>query len=112
MGLILEDFRILIPVRPPGEAGDTVLARAGDRPEVVAVLRATDGRRMEIEIRLVRGGTVVHALRGETPITFRWADAALPDTAKVFYRLEARGPGGHRILSNPIFVRAPGRGNR
>ena len=111
-GLILEDFRVLIPIRPPGEAGDTVLARAGDRPEVAAVLRATDGRRMEIEIRLVRGGTVVHALRGETPITFRWADAALPDTAKVFYRLEARGPGGHRILSNPIFVRATLGGSR
>jgi hypothetical protein len=112
VGLILEDFRVLVPDRPPGEAGDMVLARAGDRPEVVAVLRATDGRRMEIEVRLVRGGTVIHAGRGETPITVRWTDAALPDAGKVFYRLEARAPGGHRVLSNPIFVRVTQGGSR
>ncbi len=106
VGLSLEDFRVLVPDRPPGEAGDMVSAQVGDRPEVVADLQATDGRRMEIQVRLVRGGTVVHTLRGETPITIRWADVALPDGAKAFYRLEARSPGGHWILSNPIFVRA------
>lgn len=106
VGLILEDFRVRVPDRPPGEAGDTILARVGDRPEVVAVLRATDDRRMEIEVRLVRGGTVVHALRGETPITVRWTDATLPRAGKVFYRLEAGAPGGHRVLSNPIFLQA------
>jgi len=111
-GLILEDFRVLVPGRPPGEAGDMILARAGDRPEVVALLRAADGRRMEIEVRLVRGGTVIHAGRGETPITVRWTDAALPNPGKVFYRLEARAPGGHRVLSNPIFVRATEGGSR
>ncbi len=106
VGLILEDFQVRVPDRPPGEAGDTVLAQAGDRAEVIAVLRTTDGRRLEIEVRLVRGGTVVHALRGETPITLRWTDAALPEAGKVFYRLEARAPGGHRVLSNPIFLQA------
>jgi hypothetical protein len=105
VGLGLEVFQVLVPDRPPGEAGDMVSARVGDRPEVVADLQATDGRRMEIQVRLVRGGSVVHTLRGETPLTIRWTDAALPDGAKAFYRLEARGPGGHWILSNPIFVR-------
>jgi hypothetical protein len=112
VGLLLEDFRVQVPGRPPGEAGDTVPARPGDEPEVVATIRTTDGRRMEIQVRLVRGGTVVHALRGDTPIAFRWADVALPDGAKAFYRLEARGPGGQWVLSNPIFVRATQGGNR
>jgi hypothetical protein len=67
---------------------------------------------MEIQVRLVRGGAVVHALHGETPMTIRWADDALPDGAKAFYRLEARSPGGHWILSNPIFVRATREGRR
>jgi len=89
-----------------------VSARVGDRPEVVADLQATDGRRMEIQVRLVRGGSVVHTLRGETPITIRWTDDALLDGAKAFYRLEARGPGGHWILSNPIFVRVMREGRR
>jgi hypothetical protein len=106
VGLVLEDFRARVPDRPPGEAGDTVRARAGDRPEVLAVLRATDGRRMEIEVRLVRGGSVIHTQRGETPMTIRWTDTALPEAGKVFYRLEARAPGGHWILSTPIFVQA------
>jgi hypothetical protein len=106
VGLILENFQVRVPDRPPGEAGDTVPARAGDRPEVAAVLRATDGRRMDIEIRLVRGGSVIHAQRGETPITVRWTDAALLEAGKVYYRLEARAPGGHWVLSNPIFLQA------
>jgi hypothetical protein len=106
VGLILENFQVRVPDRPPGEAGDTVPARAGDRPEVLADLRATDGRRMEIEVRLVRGESVIHTQRGETPITVRWTDTALPEAGKVFYRLEARAPGGHRVLSNPIFLQA------
>jgi hypothetical protein len=61
---------------------------------------------MDIQVRLVRGGTVVYALRGETPIAIRWPDVVLRDGARAFYRLEARGPGGHWMLSNPIFIRA------
>jgi hypothetical protein len=61
---------------------------------------------MDIEIRLVRGGSVIHAQRGETPITVRWTDAALLEAGKVYYRLEARAPGGHWVLSNPIFLQA------
>jgi hypothetical protein len=112
VGLSLDDFQVLVPDRPPGLAGDMVSARVGDQPEVVADLRATDGRRMEIQVRLVRGGSVVHTRSGETPIAIRWTDAALPDGARAFYRLEARSPGGHWMLSNPIFVRVMREGRR
>ena len=33
---------------------------------------------------------------------------AIPAGASVFYRLEVRGPAGHQILSNPIFVQSAG----
>jgi len=107
-GLVLDQFQVLLPERPPAEAGDRVILRAGDRPEVRAAIRATGGRQLAIEALLVRNGLIVHSLRGETPLTLRWSESAIPAGASVFYRLEVRGPAGHQILSNPIFVQSAG----
>jgi hypothetical protein len=103
-GLVLDQFQVLLPERPPAEAGDRITLRAGDRPEVRAAIRATDGRRIAIEALLVRNGIVAHSIRGETPLLFRWSDAGLSVGASLFYRLEVRGSAGHQILSNPILV--------
>lgn len=105
VGLILDQFQVLLPEQPAAEAGDRLALRAGDRPEARAAIRTTGGQRMGIQVSLVRSGMVVHSLRGETPLTLRWSDAALPAETSLFYRLEVRGPAGHQILSNPIFVR-------
>jgi hypothetical protein len=80
------------------------MLHAGDQPEVRAAIQATGGRRMAIQALLVRNGIVVHSLRGETPMMLRWNESPLPQGAHLYYRLEIRGPAGHQILSNPIFV--------
>jgi hypothetical protein len=111
-GLVLEQFQVLLPGRPPAEAGDRLALRAGDRPEVLVAIRTTGGQRIGIQARLVRDGAVVHALRGETPLTFRWSDTPLPEGTSRYYRLDVRGPAGHQILSNPIFARGAQEGSR
>jgi len=107
-GLVLDQFQVLLPGRPPAEAGDRIMLRADERLEVHAAIHATDDRRIAIQALLVRNGLVVHSLRGETPSTLRWSESAIPAGARVFYRLEVRGPAGHQILSNPIFVQSAG----
>jgi hypothetical protein len=104
VGLILDQFQVSLPPRPPAEAGEQLALRAGDRPEVRAVVRATDGRRVGIQVLLNRAGAVAQSLRGETPLTLSWTEAPLPAGTRLFYRLIVRGPAGHQILSNPIFV--------
>ena len=52
---------------------------------------------------------VVQTFRGDTPLALRWTDAPLAMGSKSFFRLDIRGAGGHRLLSNPIFLdRTPG----
>jgi hypothetical protein len=107
-GLVLDQFQVLLPERPPAEAGDRVMLHAGDRPEVRAAIHAVGNPRIAIQVQLVRNGLVVHSLRAEAPVTLRWTEPAPPAEAGLFYRLEVRGPGGHQILSNPIFVQRAG----
>jgi hypothetical protein len=104
-GLILEQFQVLLPERPPAEAGDRLSLLPGDEPELRVDIRAMGGQRLGVQVLLVREGAVVHSVRGDTPIAFRWRDSSLPGGANSYYRLEVRGPSGHQILSNPIFVR-------
>ncbi len=103
-GLRLEQFQVTLPGQAAAGAGDRLRLRAGDRPEVQVAIRASGGGGIPIQVSLVRSGRVVQALKGETPLAFRWSDARLPAGAALFYRLEVRGPAGHRIVSNPIFV--------
>jgi len=110
--LALVHFQVVSSSAEPAEAGSRVAARPGDRPEVYAVIESVTGRRLPIEIRLVRSGSVVQTLRGETPVTLRWTESPLAADASLYYRLEARGPVGLRLLSNPIFVRASREGTR
>ena len=63
---------------------------------------------MTVQADLVRSGVVVQSVRGETPIILRWKDVPLPPNTSLYYRLDVRGPAGHQILSNPIFVQSPG----
>ena len=53
---------------------------------------------------MVRGGTVLPGIEGTTPLRIDFADEA-DWTGRSFYRLEAQGEGGSRLLSNPIFVK-------
>jgi len=63
---------------------------------------------LRVEARLIRSGAIVHTVKGETPFAFIWQETALQPSARVYYRLEVLGPGGHQILANPIFVTVSG----
>ena len=103
-GLRLVQFQAISSGLAPAEMGDSLALRAGDRPEVQAVVETAGGRRLSTEVRLIRSGKVVHSIRGDTPVTLRWTEPSLPPGSKLYYRLDVRGPGGNQILSNPIFV--------
>ena len=103
--LSLDRFQVLSSGVAPAEAGGTLALAPGDRPEVHAAIGSESGRRVSVEVRLIRSGTVVQTLRAETPVALRWTGGPLPPESRLYYRLEARGPAGLRLLSNPIFVR-------
>jgi hypothetical protein len=102
-GLRLDRFQIALPDQPPAQAGGQLNVSAGAQPEVQAAIEGTPDP-MPITARLIRSGAVVHTAKGTTPLSVSWVDRELRPGGRVFYRLEVQGPGGHRILSNPIFV--------
>ncbi|MBI4536535.1 MAG: hypothetical protein HY712_01105 [candidate division NC10 bacterium] len=103
-GLALDQFQVSASGEAAAEAGGRLTARRGSLPLVRAVVRATTSAPMQVEVRLMRSGATVHSVKGETPLTITWQDAALQPSGRTYYRLEVQGPGGHQILSNPIFV--------
>jgi hypothetical protein len=102
----LARFQVLSPQAEVSEAGGRLTLRPGDRPDVHAVIQSATGRRLAVDVRLIRSGSVVQSLRAETPVAVRWTEPPLASNARLYYRLEARGPAGLRLLSNPIFVQA------
>jgi hypothetical protein len=106
--LALERFQTISLNSGRAEAGGELRLHAGDRPEVNVEIESSSGKAVPVEIRLIRSGVVVHTFHRDTPVALRWAEPPLPPDAALYYRLEARGPAGLRILSNPIFVRTSG----
>jgi hypothetical protein len=104
--LSLGRFQVLSSQAEPTEAGGRLTLRPGDRPDVYAVIESATGRRLAVDVRLIRSGSVIQTLHAETPVTVRWTEPPLASNARLYYRLEARGPAGLRLLSNPIFVQA------
>ncbi len=102
--LVLEQFQVSTPAEAPVEAGGRLTVRLGNQPLVRAVVRATTPTPVRVEARLIRSGSTVHTVKGETPVTIAWQDTALQPSGRAYYRLEVQGSGGHQILSNPIFV--------
>ena len=105
-GLALERFQVGVSGRPPVLSGGQLALPADARPEVQIAVTGNRPAPMQIAARLIRNGSVVHAVEGHTPLTIAWADKGLQPGARAYYRLEVQGRGGHQILSNPIFVTA------
>lgn len=103
-GLILDRFQVIPPGGNPAEAGGEATLRPTDRPELHITVTSTSGRPLPIDVKLIRSGSVVHSVRGNTPFTLRWIETATLSGGRHFYRLEVKGPE-LQILSNPIFVR-------
>ena len=90
------------------EAGGWMTVRHGNQPLIRVGVRATTSAPMQVEARLIRSGTMVHTVKRETPFALSWQERLLQPSARVYYRLEVLGPGGHQILANPIFVTVSG----
>ena len=104
--LALVQFQVVASALAPAEMGGSLALRAGDRPEVQALVETAGGRPLSTDVRLIRSGKVVHSIRADTPVTLRWSEPPLPPGSKLYYRLDVRGPSGNQILSNPIFATA------
>jgi len=72
-------------------------------PLVEGRLSASDGSRRMVDVSLIRGGAIMESFKGETPLEFHFVDQD-QRAGKMFYRLDVRGRGVGRLLSNPIFV--------
>ena len=66
-------------------------------------LSAADNGRYLVKISLIRGGEALESFEGKTPLAFHFVDQDY-HPGKTYYRLDARGQGVGRLLSNPIFV--------
>jgi hypothetical protein len=101
-GLALAQFAVRAGERA-AISGETLAAPAGTALEVHVAVEALDGSARDVRATLVRNGAVVAVWAGRTP--FRQVHREVFDGAPAFYRLDTRGLG--RLLSNPIFVKAP-----
>lgn len=72
-------------------------------PLVEVRLSASDSGRYPVKVSLIRGGKAMESFEGETPLEFHFLDQD-QRAGKTYYRLDARGAAGGRLLSNPIFV--------
>ncbi len=85
-------------------AGETLRPAPGAPLEVAVSVDVIEPRAADVRVTLVKNGAIAAAWSGSTP--FRAAHRETWDGRPAVFRLEARG-GGSRVLSNPIFVRAP-----
>src|SRR5262249_33081188 len=103
-GFALQEF-----TAAAGEAaaicGQTLRATPGMSLDVSVGVAALDSRRpIQARVILIRNGAIVAAWSGATPL--RAVHHETFDGRPAVFRLEARGAGG-RLLSNPVFVKAP-----
>jgi len=85
-------------------SGQTLRATPGAPVEVRVAIATLDQRPVNARMTLIRNGSVVAAWSGTTPL--RATHRETWDGRPAVFRVEARGAGG-RLLSNPVFVRAP-----
>lgn len=61
-----------------------------------------DGKSVPMVIHLIRGGTLIHTFRGQTPVEVQYVDKQAPSGEKTYYRLM---DSKKHLTSNPIFVK-------
>jgi hypothetical protein len=101
--LVLEEFSVTAGGVTVG-SGEAVRVAAGT-PVEVRIAVGTTGPALPLRVTLVRNGAVAEAWAGPTPFRVVWRQPA-DGTAAVF-RVDARAPVPHRLLTSPIFVLGP-----
>lgn len=101
--LLLRDFSLSQGESSRSAISGDELPLEGQDPLLVHIkVEASDGSRRPLRIDLIRSGTVIQQLDGETPFQTVYRDAPPLGTQKVFYRLKIASP--HLLASNPIFA--------
>lgn len=102
--LVLTELAVDAGGQGSAESGATLAIPAGTPVEVRIGIDATGGSQ-PVRVALVRNGAVVAGWTGTTP--FRAVHREAFDGAAAFFRVDAWGAGAeHRLLTNPIFVKA------
>jgi hypothetical protein len=99
---VLEQFHL--KDKPSGSAaimGEELAISA--TPVIEGRLSTFDEIRREVEVTIVRGGQIAWNFSGQTPLEFHLVDND-DWRGKTYYRLDVKGKGGERLLSNPIFA--------
>jgi hypothetical protein len=103
-GLALTEFAATAGVAAAAISGQTLRATPGAPLEVSVAVAALGSKPADLRVTLIRNGSIVAAWSGASPM--RATHREVWDGRPAVFRLEARGAGG-RLLSNPIFVKAP-----
>jgi hypothetical protein len=96
-------------------AGETVHSGEGleaeaSKVQLSAVLQCRPIQKgHHIKVDIIRDGQVVRSLKGEGTLEITHADDLGRDGRMHYYRLDVRAPRQTRLVTNPIFVRAPAR---
>lgn len=102
-GLRLDTFRVESDDGARAADIGEILVREGTQGLTVRVaVSATDQGAHPIRVTVIRSGTVIARIAGETPFEERIEDPDPPRVERIAYRVEVRGEA--EILSNPIFV--------
>lgn len=101
--LTLEKFLVRIPENNTvAVMGEEISAKRNRIIE--GTITASDSSRYPVAVVIVKNGKIWQSFKGQTPLTFRFADADGQE-AKQFYRLDVHSRLIGKLLSNPIFVK-------
>ncbi|MBI1846964.1 MAG: hypothetical protein HY294_16160 [Candidatus Rokubacteria bacterium] len=84
-------------------SGETLVVPPGVEVVVSVAIEATDQGVSPLRVALVRNGVVAEEWTGAPPL--RATHRERFNGAPLVFRVDARGPAPHRVLTNPIFVR-------
>lgn len=102
-----KDFELVLEAFSVNGAGpgETAPAAPGAPPRIAVALRASDGQARPVTLQVIRSGTVILERKAAAPVRLVLEDREAPAAGAWYYRLDARGEQGARLLTNPIFVR-------
>ncbi len=105
--LVLEDFSMSQTGMTGWTSMGGELKADGEDPLLISLqIRASDGRELPFQGRVIRSGRVVNILQGKTPFETELRADPPAQGSREFFRIEITRP--HHLLSNPIFVRRRG----
>ncbi len=98
----LDYFNVLAPEGGKAYMGETLTTTGF--PMIKFRISYKGGEKVPVMIHIVRGGTLIRSVNGETPLGYELLDEGVPAGQMTYYRLVDTQK---RLISNPIFVKRP-----